>query len=178
MDAHAISKFTSLTEADVDGLAALLIDALDGGASVSFLPPLAHADAAAFWRRQWPPARGGAIFAARDADGRLDGTVILAPAWAPNQPHRAEVAKLLVHRRARRRGVGRGLMRALEQHAADEGFSLLTLDTERGGPGQPTYESLGWIQCGAIPDFAIYADGRTCDTILYYKKISPTSTRR
>ena len=177
MDAYEIEKFTALTDVDVGALSALLIDALDGGASVSFLAPLAHADAAAFWRKQWPPADGGAIFAARDRDGRLDGAVILAPAWAPNQPHRADVAKLLVHRRARRRGVGTALMRALEQHAADAGFSLLTLDTERGGPGQRLYASLGWIECGAIPDYARFADGRYVDTILYYKRISPTSRR-
>jgi GNAT superfamily N-acetyltransferase len=177
MDAHAIAKFTSFTDADVDGLAELLIDALDGGASVSFLAPLAQADATAFWRRQWPPAPGGAIFVARDADGRIDGAVILAPAWAPNQPHRADVAKLLVHRRARRRGLGSRLMRALEEHAAGEGFSLLVLDTERGGTGEPLYRALGWIECGAIPDYARFSDGRYVDTIYFYKRVSPASPR-
>lgn len=176
MDAHSIEIFTALREDDLVALGALLVDAIDGGASVSFLAPLALDDAIAFWRRQTPAPARGAIFVARDGD-RVDGAVILAPAWAPNQLHRAEVAKLLVHRRARRRGVASALMRALESHAAAQGFSLLTLDTERGGPGQPFYGANGWIECGAIPDFAIFADGRCVDTVLYYKRVSPRSAR-
>ena len=179
MDAHAIEKFTAIREEDLPALGALLVDAIEGGASVSFLAPLAIDDAIAFWRRQTPAPARGAIFVARGDDG-IDGAVILAPAWPPNQPHRADVAKLLVHRRARRRGVGRALMRALETHAAEQGFTLLVLDTERGGPGEQVYRALGWIECGAIPDYAIFADGSYCETVLFYKRVaavSPTSAR-
>ncbi len=176
VDAHAIEKFTAIREEDLSALGALLVDAIEGGASVSFLAPLAIDDAIAFWRRQTPAPARGAIFVARGDDG-IDGAVMLAPAWPPNQPHRADVAKLLVHRRARRRGVGSALMRALETHAAEQGFTLLVLDTERGGPGEKVYRALGWIECGAIPEYAIFADGSFCETVLFYKKLSPTSAR-
>ncbi len=95
----------------------------------------------------------------------------MQPAWAPNQPHRAEVAKLLVHRRARRAGIGRALMAALEARAASAGFTLLTLDTVRGDSGERLYRRAGWTAAGVIPDYALYPDGRPCDTVVFYKRV-------
>jgi GNAT superfamily N-acetyltransferase len=176
---HEIELSTSLDARAIDALAALLIDAVDDGASVSFLPPLAHDDAAAFWRRQAVGARGAFVIARdRDGDGdrdEIDGVVMLVPVWAPNQTHHAEVAKLLVHRRARRRGLARRLMQALEQRARDQGFTLLTLDTLRGDRAEALYRSMGWVEVGAIPDFARLADGGLGATVIFYKPLSPDS---
>jgi GNAT superfamily N-acetyltransferase len=174
-DAHRIEIFTSPADRDVTQLAALLVDVVAGGASVSFLPPLAPDDAEAFWRRQ-RPADGGAIIVARDGD-RIDGCVMLAPAWAPNQRHHAEVAKLLVHPRARRRGLADRLMQTLEDTAAARGFSLLTLDTWQGSAAEALYRKRGWIEVGAIPDFATLPDGSLGATVIFYKRLSPTTAR-
>ncbi len=133
---------------DLEQLAALLVDAVDSGASVSFMPPLSLDDAARWWRTTLEEMRPrGLCLVARDEDG-IVGTVQLHPAWAPNQPHRADVAKLLVHRRARRRGIGRALMQALETQAAAAGFTLLTLDTCRGDAAERLYRELGRISAG------------------------------
>ena len=99
------------------------------------------------------------------------GSVSLHPAWPPNQPHRADIAKLLVHRRARRHGVGRALMEAIEARARAAGFSLLTLDTVRGDAAEQLYTTAGWQRVGVIPDYALYPDGRPCDTVVFYKKV-------
>jgi len=166
--AHAIELRTTLDDDLVAQLADLLIDAVDGGASVSFLPPLAPATATRFWRELDVPVRG-AIALARAGD-RVDGVVVLAPAWAPNQPHRAEVAKLLVHRRARGLGLGARLMTALTDHAVTQGFTLLTLDTRRGDHGERLYRRLGWCEVGAIPSYARWGDGY-CDSVVFYKQL-------
>ncbi|HTJ46095.1 MAG TPA: GNAT family N-acetyltransferase [Kofleriaceae bacterium] len=174
---HSVEIFTALTESDLRQLATLLVDVVDDGASVSFLPPLAREDALAFWRRQ-QLADGGAFVIARDPDDdRIDGVVMLVPAWAPNQRHHAEVAKLLVHPRARRRGLANTLMQALEDHAERAGFSLITLDTWRDGAADALYRARGFVAVGAIPDYAKLADGRLCDTVIFYKRLSPRSAR-
>ncbi len=105
-------------------------------------------------------------------DARIDGVVMLAPAWAPNQPHRAEVCKLLVHRRARKHGLGRRLMEAIEAQARASGFALLTLDTCRGYDAERLYRRLGWSEAGVIPKFALLADGGYCDTVLFFKPLA------
>jgi ribosomal protein S18 acetylase RimI-like enzyme len=176
---HAIEIRTSLDEPTIDGLASLLVAVVDDGASVSFLPPLAHADAAAFWRAQQVGTRGAFLIARREEadDAAIDGAVMLVPAWAPNQPHRAEVAKLLVHPRARRRGIARRLMHALEERAAASGFALLTLDTWQGDRAESLYRSMAWREVGVIPDFALLPDGRYGATVIFYKPISPRSAR-
>src|SRR5262245_40474702 len=111
-----------VSECDVQALAGLLVDAVESGAAVSFLAPLTLACAADWWRKTLSGSHAHAIFlVARDAEG-IVGTVQLHPAWAPNQPHRAEIAKLLVHRRIRRTGLGTRLMRAIEEAARDAGF--------------------------------------------------------
>jgi GNAT superfamily N-acetyltransferase len=156
---------------DVRDLARLLIDAVESGAGVSFLAGLTEAEAEAWWRSVLTSSPERAIvLIARDADGII-GTVQLQPAWAPNQPHRADVAKLLVHRRARRRGVGRALMEALEQAAAAAGFTLLLLDTCRGYDAERLYASTGWVRVGEVPGFALNPDGSLCDTVFFYKQL-------
>jgi ribosomal protein S18 acetylase RimI-like enzyme len=97
--------------------------------------------------------------------------VQLHPARPPNQPHRAEIAKLLVHRRARRQGMGEALMRRIENEASARGFTLLTLDTVRGEAGERLYHRLGWTEVGIIPDYALYPDGTPCDTVVFYKRL-------
>lgn len=141
---------------DVDMLAGILHAVVHGGAGVSFVVPFSIDEARAFWTEAVLPgvvARRRRLLVAR-IDGRLVGTVQLDPAWAPNQRHRAEVLKLLVHPEARRRGIARALMVALETLAADQGWTLLTLDTWTGQAGEQLYRSLGYTAIGAIPRFA------------------------
>lgn len=161
--------------ADVRDLAGLLADAVDSGAAVSFLAPLDPAVAAAWWRQAMAAAHPGAAFlVARDAAGRVVGTVQLHPAWAPNQPHRAEVAKLLVRRDWQRRGLGARLLAAVEAEAARAGFTLLTLDAKRGADAERLYRRAGWAHVGTIPGFALDPDGATLhDAVLFCKALAP-----
>ncbi|MBV8543641.1 MAG: GNAT family N-acetyltransferase, partial [Acidobacteria bacterium] len=106
---------------------------------------------------------------ARDGRG-IAGTVQLRPAPMPNQPHRADVAKLLVHRRARGKGLGRMLMEEIERRARSDGFTLLTLDTKRGDAAESLYRRVGWIEVGVIPGYALNPDGSLCDTVIFYKE--------
>lgn len=160
-----------VTEADVRDLARLLVDAVESGAAVSFLASLTPERAAEWWRATLAAARPGAIFlVARDGEG-IAGTVQLHPAWAPNQPHRAEIAKLLVHRRCRRTGLGTRLMEAVEAAARDAGFTLLTLDAKRGEPAERLYRNRGWIAAGTIPGYALDPDGTPHDAVLLYKPL-------
>jgi ribosomal protein S18 acetylase RimI-like enzyme len=160
-----------VSEADLRSLALLLVDAVDSGAAVSFLS-ITEAQALDWWRRQFAaPASGAIVLAARDADG-IVGAVQLHPSWAPNQPHRADIAKLIVHRRGRRRGLGERLMAAVEQEAAAAGYRLLVLDSKRGDAGERLYRRLGWTVVGTIPRFALDTDGRTPhDTVVFYKEL-------
>ncbi len=168
-----------VSEMDIRELGDLLVDAVESGAAVSFLAPLARETAVAWWRSTLaaPPAR--AVFlVARDADG-IAGTVQLQPAWAPNQPHRAELCKLMVHRRARGSGVARALMHAAEDAARAGGFTLLTLDARRGGAAHALYVKLGWTCVGIIPDYAVDADGKGLhDTVVFYKPVGPRDAVR
>jgi ribosomal protein S18 acetylase RimI-like enzyme len=157
---------------DLEQLTDLLLDVVDGGASVSFMAGLARDAAREWWRRTVASADTRAIIlAARDASG-IVGSVQLQPAWAPNQPHRGDVAKLLVHRRARRRGLARALMAELETRAAANRFTLLVLDTCQGTPAEALYRGLGWTEAGIIPHFALTPDGGNCDTVFFYKELS------
>ena len=158
--------------ADVRQLAELLVDAVDSGAAVSFLAPLALAAAEAWWHKAVSSAHPRAIFLVARAGGAIVGTVQLHPAWAPNQPQRAEVVKLLVHRRCRRTGLGVRLMQAIEAAAAQAGFRLLTLDAKRGAPAEHLYRRLGWTAAGTIPRFAFDPDGTTPhDAVVFYKEL-------
>ena len=141
---------------DVDMLADVLHAVVHGGAGVSFILPFGLDDARTFWTAAVVPGvttRRRRMLVAR-LDGRIVGTVQLDPAWAPNQPHRAEVLKLLVHPDARRRGIARALMVALEELARAGGWTLLTLDTWTGQAGEQLYRSLGYTAVGSIPRFA------------------------
>jgi GNAT superfamily N-acetyltransferase len=155
----------------VRGLAAVLLDAVDSGGSVSFMRDLTHDGAMAWWRKtlgEAPPR--AVILVARDASGVV-GTVQLQPAWAPNQPHRGDVAKLMVHRRARGAGVARMLMSELERYARELRFTLLLLDTCKGSAAERLYESLGWMRVGEVQKFALQPDGSWCTTVFFYKPI-------
>ena len=160
------------SDEDVRALARLLVDAVHSGAGVSFLGDLTEDQAAVWWRSVLETSSERAvILVARDGDG-IVGTVQLQPAWAPNQPHRGDVAKLLVHRRARRRGIGRQLMSELETAARAGGFTLLLLDTCRGYDAERLYASTGWVRVGEVPGFALNPDGSLCDTVFFYKNLS------
>ncbi|CAL9356725.1 Acetyltransferase [Streptomyces sp. enrichment culture] len=158
--------------AEAEELAALLVDTVDGGASVGFLAPLDTADAVAWWRE-----RAGAVAAGRLAvwvahDGhRPAGTVGLALPDKPNSRHRAEVVKLMVRRDARGRGLGRGLLATAEAAAGACGVTLLHLDTETGSPAERLYRSAGWTRAGVIPDYAADPHGVLRPTTLYYKHV-------
>jgi ribosomal protein S18 acetylase RimI-like enzyme len=162
---------TPVSEADLRSLAMLLVDAVESGAAVSFLT-VTEAQALDWWRKQFgAPASGSIVLVARDDQG-IVGSVQLHPSWAPNQPHRADVAKLIVHRRARRRGLGAEMMAAVEREAANAGYRLLVLDSKRGDAGDRLYRRLGWNVVGTIPRYALDTDGRTPhDTVLFYKEL-------
>lgn len=151
-------------------MAEVLVDCVAGGASVSFMAGLTLADAAAFWRGEVRAADGRAILVAED-EGGICGVVQVIPAWPPNQPHRADIAKMLVHRRARRRGVGDGLLAAAEAAARDMGRTVLVLDTVTGGDAERLYGRNGWVAVGSIPDYALMPDGALCATTVFYKSL-------
>jgi GNAT superfamily N-acetyltransferase len=153
-------------------LAEILCSCVDAGASVSYLPPLAPDVARGFWKRTAADiAAGSRVLLAAWADGALVGTVMLELASQPNQPHRAEVQKLLVHPAARRRGLARTLMQRLEQEARRVGRSLLTLDTRAGDAAEHLYRDLGWQEAGRIPGYALNADRTFCDTIYFWRQV-------
>lgn len=157
-------------ESDIRDLARLLVDAVDSGASVSFLAPLSLARAEEWWRETLAHGHPRAAFLVARDDQGIVGTVQFHPAWAPNQPHRAEVVKLIVHRRGRRKGIGRALMLALEARARSGGFTLLTLDARRGEVAESLYRQMGWTHVGVIPGYALNADGSgPSDTVIFYK---------
>jgi GNAT superfamily N-acetyltransferase len=164
-----IRRVTALTEAEAHALASLLIDCVEGGASVSFMHPLPHAKALVFWRGVGDAVSRGerVLLVAEDASG-IVGTVQLVLAQPDNQPHRADVSKMLVYRRARRQGLGALLMQAAEQAAREDGKSLLVLDTA-SGDAERLYARLGWQRCGVIPGFALWPGGGLCDTTYFYR---------
>ncbi|MFF3923001.1 GNAT family N-acetyltransferase [Paenibacillus lactis] len=149
-------------------LTQLLIRVVEDGASVGFLSPLSEAEAAAYWRDVVSP--GVTLWVALQ-NGAIVGTVQLQLAMKPNGNHRAEVAKLMVDPACRRGGIGRRLMLHLEPKAREEGRTLLVLDTREGDPSNDLYRSLGYIQAGVIPDFAMSSDGKLDGTVLYYKRL-------
>jgi GNAT superfamily N-acetyltransferase len=171
---HTIERLVPpVGDSDLQALARLLVDAVESGAAVSFVSPLTLERAEEWWRRTISSADARAVFlVARDTEG-IVGTVQLHPAWAPNQPHRAEIAKLLVHRRGRQAGLGAALMHAIEDAARRDGFRLLTLDAKRGGAADRLYRRLGWTHAGTIPRFAVDPDGTPHDAVIFYKELTP-----
>jgi GNAT superfamily N-acetyltransferase len=156
----------------LDALAEVLADCVAGGASVSYLEPFSVSDARAAFEEWAAEVDAGKrlILAAFD-DAHLVGTVQVILTVPPNQPHRAEIAKMLVHRAARRRGIAALLMEQAEVEARAEGKSLLVLDTVTGDAAERLYARLGWSRVGVIPGYALYPDGRPCDTTVFYKSI-------
>lgn len=159
------------TVARIGELSDVLIDCVEGGASVSFMLPLSRATADDFWRRTAASIGRGerTLLVAEDAQG-IAGTVQLITDMPENQPHRADVAKLLVHRRARNTGVGRRLMAAVEDAARDQGRRVLVLDTANAS-AERLYERLGWQRVGLVPDYALLPAGDLCATAFYFKHL-------
>ena len=158
-------------EAELDALAELLCDCVDGGASVNFVKPFGHEEAREFWRRVIASMRaGGTVMLAARHEGRLAGTVLLGIDTPPNQPHRADIKKLLVHRRARRHGLARALMAAAEAEARRRGRQLLTLDTQCGSAAERLYRALGYTLLGIIPRYAVAPDGGSVDDCAFFYK--------
>ena len=168
-DAIQIRHLAALDASHITALADLLIDCVEGGASVSFMHPLSQAKALAFWHKvaAGVAAAERALLVAQDRSG-IVGTVQLVLDQPENQPHRADLSKLLVHRRARRGGVGEALMRAVEPLARQHGKSLMVLDTA-SSDAERLYERLGWQRVGAIPGYAMKAHGGLEATVLFYK---------
>src|SRR5207245_9777218 len=165
-----------LASADVheqlDALAGVLVDCVDGGASVSYLAPFSHEQARSVFEAVAAEVeQGRRLLLAAFADGDLVGTVQVILALPPNQPHRAEIAKLLVHRSARRRGIARLLMERAEAEARSEGKTLLVLDAVTGDDAERLYERLGWNRVGVIPGYALYPAGRPCATTVFWKSL-------
>ena len=168
--AARIHRLQTVDAAQLQGLAALLIDAVEGGASVSFMHPLSAQKALAFWQRVATGVAAGerALLVAEDAQG-IAGTVQLVLDQPDNQPHRADLSKMLVHRRARRQGLGAALMRAAEALGRDCGKTLLVLDTVSGSDAERLYTRLGWQRVGQIPGYALWPQGGLCATTYCYR---------
>ncbi len=159
-------------QAALPDLADILRDCVAGGASVNFLLPYSAEDAAGFWHKAIAAAARHELccFGAHDAAGQLSGVVLLGLDMPPNQPHRGEVRKLLVHRRARRQGLGRALMLALEAEATRLGRHLLVLDTNQGSAAEPLYRALGYTCFGVVPGYSIPPDGSAPTPCAFYYK--------
>ena len=168
----AVQRLHSVTNATIDALVDVLIDCVECGASVSFMDPLSRDHASAFWRRVAADVAVGkrALIIAEDEQG-VCGTVQLVLEQPDNQPHRADLAKMLVRRRARRRGIGAALLDAAEATARDCGKTLLVLDTA-SADAERVYERGGWVRVGVIPGYALLPKGGLCDTTVYYRVLT------
>ena len=156
----------------LDALATVLADCVAGGASVSYMAPFSHEQARdAFSAMVAEAEQSRRLIVAAFDEGRLVGTVQVILALPPNQPHRGDIAKLLVHRSARRRGVAQLLMACAEAEAVVEGKTLLVLDAVTGGDAERLYMRLGWTKVGVIPGYALFPDGRVCDTTVFWKAL-------
>ena len=158
-----------------EALADVLLDCVESGASVGFMHPLPRAKAVAFWQNALASAARGEriVLVAEDVEsGILVGTVQVVLTMPDNQPHRADIAKMQVHRRARRRGLGAALMRAAEAAAREAGRTLLVLDTVTGSDAERLYVRLGWRRCGEIPGYALWPRGGLCSTTVFYRELA------
>ncbi len=166
-----VRRLHAVGDDQIEGLADVLLDVVEGGASVSFMHPFTRDKAIGFWRGVAAAVESGerAIVIAEDEEG-ICGTAQLILSLPENQPHRADLAKMLVHRRARRRGIGAAVLAAAEDVARELGKTLLVLDTA-SRDAERLYERRGWIKVGVIPDYALMPDGAFCDTIVYYRRL-------
>jgi GNAT superfamily N-acetyltransferase len=169
-DAIEIRSLQTIGEREIQGLSDVLIDCVEGGASVSFMLPMTRAKAEAFWRHVAASVERGerVVLAAEDASGRIVGTAQIILAQPENQPHRGDLAKMLVHRQARRRGIGAALLAAAERSARSAGKTLLVLDTA-SEDAERLYGRGGWQRCGEVPNYALFPDGTPCATTFYFK---------
>jgi GNAT superfamily N-acetyltransferase len=166
-----IRRIDKATDSDVDGLCDVLVDCVEGGASVGFMQPMTRDRAQPFWRKVADSlARGERVLFVAEEAGRIVGTVQAVFDLPENQPHRADVSKMLVHRSQRKKGVGEALMRAAEEAASQAGRSLLVLDTA-SADAERLYERCGFRRVGAVPNFALLPQGGYCDTVFFYKEL-------
>jgi GNAT superfamily N-acetyltransferase len=174
MSSINIRRLEHIGNREIAGLSDVLIDCVDGGASVSFMWPMTKEKADIFWRGVAESALRGEriVFVAEDSDGKIVGTLQVVWAEPENQPHRGDVAKMLVHRSARRQGIGAALLAASERAALAAGKTLLVLDTVTGGDAERMYTREGWQRCGVIPDYALWPDGRLCATTVFFKTLT------
>jgi GNAT superfamily N-acetyltransferase len=174
-DGIRVRRLQVIGEAELRGLSEVLIDCVEGGASVSFMWPMTREKAYAFWSKAAEGVIRGEriVFAAEDGSGRIVGTVQVLLDQPENQPHRADIAKMLVHRRARQHGVGAALLAAAEQAALQAGKTVLVLDTASDA-AERLYRRQGWQYCGRIPNYALLPDGAFCDTHVFYKMLAPS----
>ena len=172
MSGFTVRRLETITSREFGGLCNVLMDCVEGGASVSFMHPMTLAKAADFWREVAASVKRGerALLIAEDAQGAIVGTAQAIWATPENQPHRADVAKMLVHRRARRQGLGDALMRAAEAAARQAGKTLLVLDTASDS-AERLYARAGWTECGRIPGYALLPNGEPCATAYFYKQL-------
>lgn len=171
--APSILQLHTLDQKSIEGLADVLVDCVEGGASISFMLPFPRSRAIDFWKKVAVDVEAGRrILLIAEDDRGICGTVQLHCDLPENQPHRADLCKMLVHRRARRRGIGEALMRAAEDVACRAGRTLLVLDAVTDGEAARLYERLGWVRVGDIPSFALYPDGRPVGTTYYYRDLS------
>ena len=170
-NAPTLRRLHTVSAAQTEALADVLIDCVEGGASVSFMLPITRETATSFWEQVASDVANGqrALIIAEDVNG-ICGTVQLILDQPENQPHRADLSKMLVHRRARRRGLGEALMQAAEATARECGKTLLVLDTANG-TAERLYVRLGWTRVGAVPNFALMPDGTPCDTTFFYREL-------
>jgi GNAT superfamily N-acetyltransferase len=172
MSAFTVRRLETLTSREFGGLCDVLTDCVEGGASVSFMQPMTLAKAADFWREVAASLLRGerALVVAEDERGVIIGTAQAVWATPENQPHRADVSKMLVHRSARRLGVGAAVLKAVEAAACESGRTLLVLDTA-SADAERLYDRCGWQRVGNIPDYALLPDGGLCGTVVYYKRL-------
>jgi len=165
-----IRYLQTIGDREIEGLSDVLIDCVEGGASISFMLPMSRTKAEAFWRTiaSSIARRERVVLAAEDDAGVIVGTVQVILAQPENQPHRGDLAKMLVHRRARRQGIGAALLAAAERSALNAGKTLLVLDTA-SGDAERLYAREGWQRCGQIPNYALWPDGTPCATTIFFK---------
>ena len=171
--AEIVALDAPVADTALEQLADVLVDCVEGGASVSFMAPFSHAEALTFFSKVAASvAAGDTVLLAAQLDGKIVGTVQLGLDTPPNQPHRADIKKMLVHRSARGHGIGAALMAAVEEEARRHGRWLVVLDTVPGENGHRLYLRAGWTQTGLVPDYALFPDGRLCDTAIMWKRLA------
>jgi GNAT superfamily N-acetyltransferase len=173
MSPFTIHRLSTLEQKDIEELATVLIDVVEGGASVGFMLPITRERAIQFWRMVATDAEQGAkaVLVARDPRGIIVGTAQLILAMPDNQPHRADLAKMQVHRRARKQGLAQKLLQEAQTWAQELGKTVLVLDTVSGSDASRVYERAGWLRVGEIPNYALWPQGGMCPTTFYFKAL-------